>query len=136
MAYTPGKGSLLQLSISASFTTVAQITKFTPPASEMGTVETTIITDAAKTFMATILDSGEANFTIEWDPANATHAELWRIHQSGELASWKIIFNDAGACVATFSAILTKFPIDEVDVESVVQIPVTLRVSGTITITP
>lgn len=136
MAYTPGQGTVLQLNISSSYTTVAQVKSLTPPSSEMGTVETTIITDSVKTFMATIRDSGEASFTIEWDPANSTHAQLWTIHRSGALSDWKIIFNDAGDCEATFSGILTKFPWDEIDVESVVMIPITIKISGDITVTP
>lgn len=136
MAYAPGQGTVLQLSISASYTTVAQVTKLTPPQSEMGTVETTIITDSVRTFLATIRDSGEANFTIEWDSANATHAQLWAVHRSGALSDWKIIFNDAGDTDATFSGILTKFPWDEVTVDSVLMIPITIKVSGDITVTP
>lgn len=136
MTYAPGQGTLLKLYYSSAYNTVAQVTKLTPPSSEMGTVETTIITDSVRTFLATIRDSGEAQFTIEWDSADASHAQLWTVHRSGALSDWKITFNDVGDTDATFSGILTKFPWDEVDVESVITIPITIKVSGDITVTP
>ncbi len=105
----------------------------------MGTVETTTLADEVKTFLATIRDSGEAQFTIEWDPA--IHAGLWTAHQNGVktppdvLYEWEIAFRDENDTTATFEGILTKFPWDEIDVESVVTIPITIKISGEIDIT-
>ena len=136
MTYAPGAGTLLKMKIATVYTTVAQITKLTPPSSEMGTVETTIISDSAKTFLATIRDSGEVTFTVEWDSADATHAALWTAHRAGTLTDFEVLFADVGATTVEFHAIVTKFPWDEISNEIVVTIPITLKLSGDITITP
>lgn len=136
MAYVKAKGSLLKLSISAVYTTIAQIVRFTPPSRQMGTVETTIITDDDRTFMATIRSGGQVSFMIEWDPANATHQQLQTIFEAGTAGAWRIVFNDSGACEADFSAIVTDFPWDELNVDGVVARSITLQVTGAITVTP
>jgi hypothetical protein len=135
MAYTPGKGTLLKLKISSSYTSLGQVTKITPPSMEMGTVETTTITSASRSFLATIIDGGEVGFTIEWDATDTTHAALLTAFNAGTLSDFEVLFNDGGTTVQFF-AIVTKFPWDEIDVESVVTIPITLKISGDVTVTP
>jgi hypothetical protein len=130
MTYTPGAGTRLF----RNGVEVAQITKLTPPSSEMGTVETTTLVDQVRTFLATIRDSGEANATIEWDPSDSGHQGLWNAHKSGALDNYEIHFADDDDTVCAFDGILTKFPIDETDVDSVMQVPLTWKVSGDIDI--
>lgn len=136
MAYVIGKGALLKLSISSVFTTVPQCKSITPPQIEMGTVETTHLTSSMREHMATINDPGECSFEIEYDPANTVHQALWASAQAGTVESWKITLSDAGAADITFSAHIQKFGISQMAVDSVVMIPVTLKVSGAVTITP
>ena len=135
MTYVPGKGTELKLSIASIYTGISQVQKITPPSGEMGTVETTHLLSSAKEYMSTILDGGELTFTIEWDPSDATHQELWSAFKSGATRSWQTVFNDAGNATVAHDGIITGFPWDEADVESVITIPITIKISGDIVLT-
>ncbi len=136
MAYTPGKGTELKLSIASVFTALAAVVNVTPPSMEMGTVETTHLASTWREFLSTIPDGGEVAFTIEYDPGATTHASLWTAFQGGALEGWQVVFNDAGDAVVAFSGILTKFNFDEVAVDNVVTASLTVKISGAVTITP
>jgi len=136
MAYTPGKGTHLQLSIASVFTDIAQVTKLTPPSMEMGTTETTHLLSAWKEFIGNMPDGGEVQFTIEFDPAGTTHQSLFSKFAAGGLESWKVIFADIGTAEFDFVGIISKFAIDEVNFDGVVTASLTIKISGAITFTP
>lgn len=143
MAFTPGKGTKLQLSIASVFTDIAQLVHVGPPKMQKGTSETTVLADDWRTFIASIKDGGQVTLTIEYDAAETTHATLWEKFSEAPAAGnnlgvqdWKVVFADAGAAVVGFSAVITNFEFDDVDVEKVVTAQLTLKVSGAVTITP
>lgn len=129
-----GKGSQLKMKISGTYTALGQVQKITPPSGEMGTVELTNLASTAKEFAATIYDGGEAEFTIIWLPGDSTHAQVWTNHKAGTLSDFTMTWSNAST--AQFYGIITKFPWDEIDVESVQTIPVTIKISGDVTLTP
>ena len=134
VVYIPGKGTLIKYKTGGSYATIGQVTKISPPSEEMGTVETTLITDAARTFLATILDSGEVTLTVQWNPADTSHAALLTAKNAGTLLDLEILFTQA--TTIQFFGVITKWPIDEIDVEGVVTLPITLKLSGAVTVTP
>jgi predicted secreted protein len=136
MAIVSGKGTKLQLEIATVFTDIAQITGLTPPSMEMGTVETTHLLSTWREYVSTIPDAGEISFSIEYDPAHASHAALWTAFQGGAVESWKILLTDTGAASIEFGGILTGFSWDEVTVDGIVTASISVKLSGEITITP
>lgn len=134
--YTPGAGTQLQMSISGSLTTLAQVQRITPPGVEVGTVEVTHLASEAKEFLATIEDGGEIQFALLWNPAASTHAAVWAAMKAKVAKAFKVIFNDLGAAAVTFDAIITKFPWDELDVESAATVPITCKVTGPVALDP
>jgi hypothetical protein len=134
MAYIAGKGTTLKVSISTVFTIIAQLKNITPPGKKMGTTETTHLLSTDKEFISTIREGGDVKFTVEWDPANTTHAYLLTAFDAGTMESWKVTLPN-GTIIA-FTGILTDFPWDQLDVEAVAMIDLTIKVSGAVTVTP
>lgn len=132
MAYTPGKGTTITLAGTAR----AQVLNITPPSMEMGVTETTHLTSTWKTFIANIPDGGEVSLTIEYDASETTHAALWTDFQAGTAGTYTIVFTDTGAAVVGFAAIITKFAWDQIAVDGVVTASLTLKITGTVSITP
>lgn len=136
MAFTPGKGTQLQLSIASVYTAIAQVVGITPPSMDMGTTETTHLLSTWREFIGTIPDGGEIQFTVEYDAANATHAAIWAKFVVGAIELWKVVFTDLGNAEVGFSGIITGFHFDEVVIDNVATVQITVKISGAVTITP
>lgn len=136
MAYTPGKGTDLQLSIASVYTSIAQVVSVTPPQMEVGASETTHLLSEWREYIATIPDGGELTFNIEWDAAASTHGTLFSKFKDGESGEWKVILNDAGDTVVAFAGCITNFSPSELTVDNVSMAALTVKVSGEVTITP
>lgn len=139
MAFTPGKGSLLQTtqltSNTSTFVSIAQVTAITPPPMEMGEVEVTHLGDTWRQFLPTVLNGGEPTFSLEWDPAHITHSEALTHFTTGSTRLWRTVFADTGTAIAEFSAFIKGFQIQEVTVDNVALVNLTLRTTSAITIT-
>lgn len=132
MAYQVGAGTVLKrrtVASPATFTAITQVKDITPPSLELGTVETTHLTSDAREFMPTIHDGGEVSFNLEYDPADAQHIALYDSWAAKTVEVWKIELGD-GDTVIDFSGFITKFGIDQMTVDSVNTIPVTIRTTG------
>lgn len=136
MAYTPGKGSLLKVSISASQTTIVQQVTFSGPRKTKAAIDTTDLSLSHKTFIAGICDSGEVSFSGLYDPAATTHIYLETSWTGGLVESWNIVLADAGAAVIAFSGFLTALEYGEANVDGVVPINGTIKITGAVTVTP
>lgn len=136
MGSTPGKGTDLKLTISATPTTIAQLRRITPLNDEMGTVETTDITSTWRTFIATVNDGGSVTFTVRLDFGETTHAQLRTSKAAGTLETWLVTLADSGAATIGFTAIITNLAISELAVDNIAELDVTLKISSTVTITP
>ena len=136
MAATKGQGTLLQLSIASSYTTVAQRVDIDMPEFTRAAIETTDLDATWESFVAGIMRSGELSFTANYDPANSTHAQLWTSVGSGTVESWKLILADAGAAEFAFSGLITKFKPGTAETDGLVRLQVCIKLSGTVTLTP
>jgi hypothetical protein len=85
---------------------------------------------------ASIVEPGEASFTIEWDPEDATHAQLWTDFQAGNTIKWYVLFTNANISRIEFSGFITSFPIQELTVDSVAIATINIKIAGAVTITP
>lgn len=137
MAFTPGKGTTISVTTAGSttFVAVAQVTAITPPPMEMGEVEVTSLGDTWRQFIPTILNGGEPTFTVEWDPAAASHVELLGTFTTGGTRTFRIGFKDTGTAQCDFAAFIKAFQIQEVTVDNVAVANLTLRSTSAITIT-
>lgn len=136
MAYAPGKGTVLKLTITATPTDIAQVVGITPPQMTVGTSETTHLGSSWREYISTLPDGGEVSLTIEYDSAAATHAALWTAFTGGAAEAWSVVFNDTGDTAIAFSGILTGFAWDEVTVDNVVTASLTIQITGAVTVTP
>lgn len=132
------KGTVLKMGDGASpevFTAIAQIGDVDGPNSKRETVDTTHHGSASKEFVATILDAGEVKFSINYDPAEATHKNLAGgliyAHQNGTLKNFKIDLPVLVVAGPTFAAYVTDFQI-KAPVAGKLVADIVLRISGAI----
>lgn len=136
MSFTPGKGTLLQLSISSVFTTISQRVQVTAPDMENPKLDTTNLDNTWRTNRSTIPDGGEVGLIIQYDAGAVTHAALWASFQAGTTEAWKIVFTDTGAAEIAWSGHIAKFSFGEADVDNLILATLTITVSGAVVITP
>jgi hypothetical protein len=136
MAYAPGKGTTLSLTIAATPTVLTQVVSITPPSMEMGMSETTHLGSTWRAFLANIPDGGEFTFELEYDSAAATHAAVWSQFVLGTEAVWLITLADTGTTTIGFSAPISGFAISDIVVDDIVKLTVSAKVTGAVTITP
>ena len=60
-------------------------------------LETTCLSDSTRTYVAGLATPGAANFTINFDPADASHVRLHQLKVAGTVLPWAIGFNDGTA---------------------------------------
>lgn len=138
MAFTPGKGTTISVttanSTAGGYTAIAQVTSITPPAMAQGEVEVTHLGNTWRQFIPTVLDGGEVTFTIEWDPAAASHVELLNSFTTQISPYWKVAFPDTGTADAQFVGFLKGFEFGEATVDSVMTANLTIRTTSAITV--
>ncbi len=133
------KGTTISMGDGASpevFTAIAHINDVDGPGSKRETVDVTHHGSTSKEFVATLLDSGEVKFQINYDPAEATHKNaaggLIFAHEAGTVKNFKIAFPALVAAGPTFAAIVTDFQ-TKAPVAGKLSAEVTLKISGAIT---
>jgi len=139
MAESRTKGTLLQVSISSVYTTIAQRVSVKPNKSSRNSIETTDLDDDAETSLAGILRSGEVVLNGNLDTANAGHAYLWSSHNTAAGApaeNWKIILTDTGASEYAFSGWIMDFEVGEATIDGLNKFTMTIKITGVVTLTP
>lgn len=137
MAHNDGFGVIIQRSIASVWTTIAQI-KDGPvgPSLDRTMIDVTSkdSTSRYREFLAGLRDGGEVTFTIGYDPAGTTHAQLLTDFGSDTAASWRVAFADSDTWAAVFSAFVKSFqPTGPLDDELTAD--VTLKITGVVTMT-
>ena len=59
--------------------------------------ETTCLADLARTYIAGLATPGSASFTINFDPADASHVRLHQLKVAGTTLEWALGFGDGTA---------------------------------------
>jgi hypothetical protein len=129
----PGLGTILQLSISSTYTNVAQRVSLDGPELAVGTANTTDLDGTVETYRPTLPDSGELSGTLYYDPQDSTHSALFSAvtAPSQTLNLWKLKFTDAAASILAFSGILTKFKPTGMTKDGNLSADFSIKVSGT-----
>lgn len=132
-------GTLLKLgttnTTAATFATIAEVGDIDGPSDSVDTIEVTSHSSpsARKEFIASLIDSGEISFPINFIPDNATHdatTGLQKTKNDRDLRKYQLVFPDSTQ--AEFSALVTKFGM-KAPVAGKLSADVTLKISGPIT---
>ncbi len=134
MATTPAKGTLLQAEISSVFTTIAQRTSVVPMKSKRNKIETTDLDSTDETSFGGIRRNGPITFKAWMDPADTGHIFLATTYGANTTINWKTILQNAGSKTYTFAAWIEEFDIGEVKVDGLVELSLTLCVTGSVTL--
>lgn len=123
---------------SSGFSNVSGVTSFSLEQGERNSIITTSISDTSETKLPGFTGAGTLTLELNWDPADATHADLFLSStQSGSAANrvMQITMSDVGAAVVGFTAFVTNFAINGA-VNEPGQATVTLELTAAYTVTP
>lgn len=123
---------------SGTYTNIPGVTSFSLEQGERNSIITTAISDSSEQKLAGFTGAGTLTLEINWDPANAAHADLFLSStQSGSTANrlLRCTFSDGGAAVVGMTAFVTNFALSGA-VNEPGQVTVTLELASAYTITP
>lgn len=105
------KGTQLQLSISAVYTTIASITDIDGPTAETQTFKPTTLDGGVgiPTKTTGYVDGGTVSCNGYFDPVETTHQACTDLLTTPAVSSWKIIWSDSATTTWAFSGVLTGF---------------------------
>jgi hypothetical protein len=111
MAVNFGQGTVLKATISSVLTAIAQVLEITGPEVNVGSKDKTNLGDVSKRKRPQLPDSGPVSFSIQYDPADATHTFLTTQVNTWPqpLEVWEVDFNTGSPHKASFLAFLSKF---------------------------
>jgi hypothetical protein len=72
--------------------------------SQLDQLETTCLSDSARTYIAGLATPGAAQFSINFDPGDASHVRLHALKVAGTVLPWAIGFSDGTAPPTTATA--------------------------------
>lgn len=133
---------------------ITGVTTFNPGGAPADQIETTSLSDSAKTFMRGLRTPGQASMEINADPTNASHLRLQELSQDDtvEYVQWAVgwsdgttapdvdsdgLFDITGATDRTwfqFNGYVSDFPLD-FSTNSVVKSSVAIQRTGSATLT-
>lgn len=93
-AAIPGLGVTIAYSTTSggSYTSITQVKSIGGTAFETEMADTTGLSSAAKEKVPTITDYGDLEFTVVYDPSNASHVALAAAQAANTLYYWKLTF--------------------------------------------
>ena len=115
-------------------TSIAAVTAITPPSITCEAIDTTVMGAGPTTARASkIIDYGEMNLSIYYDPSVTSHDVLTDALVAGTEQRYGICF-DGSTIALTFNAIVTAFTPSELTRGANIAAEVTFKVTGAITI--
>lgn len=133
MAGKDAFGTALQrsdMASSPSFTEIANVSNISGPSTSRNTYDVTSHdqTDSWMEFIGGLKDGGEISLDLNWDPDQATHADLYDDYQDTDPRDYKIVL-PSNIAEWSFEAILTAFE-PGYPVDGKLTASVTFKVSG------
>lgn len=112
-----------------SYTELADIVAIVPPDRTLGTTATTTFaaTNKYKTFMGTMIEGGDAEVTIQYDPESSVNATLNTILTTTTARLYKIVYPGGGNKI--FSAVMINIG-DEIPMDDVLRRTLKFKSSG------
>ena len=93
-----------------SFVSVANFTDFSK-SGDRNIINVSNLSSSAASKMAGLLDEGQFQFTVNYDPSLTSHQNLYTAWQDGSAREFKVILTDSGAAELHFNAIVKSMPI-------------------------
>ena len=114
-----------------AFTAIAELIGLSGPGLALDTVESTHTesANAAKEYIAGLLDGGEVSADLNFLPGNATHTGLVADWQARTLRNWEVIWPDTGSTTWSFAAFVTSYE-PSAPIEDRMTASVSLKLSG------
>ena len=140
---TSGFGTLLQVGDGASpevFTTIAECTNIKPPQQQTGNIDVTHheSPNSHRELIASLRSSGTVQFTINYLPANATHANtgqgLLKLQQDRTVKNWKIVLTDPAATEWLFSGFVSNFDPQDIGVDDKISATCEITIGQAVTL--
>lgn len=135
MAVNSSQGTLLQVSISSVFTTIAQRVTIKPNEVTHKDIETTDLDSTAETSIPGIERGGEMELGLNWDMSQATHAFLETSRAARTVLSWKLILADTGLCTDAFSGWIMSRKIGDAETDKKQEATFKIKVTGASSLT-
>lgn len=132
MAVAPGKGTTLKNGTNL----IGQVFDIQLPNPVNPELDTTDLDDAQRSFTGTIADYGEFSFKLNYDSADTQHAALWTAYGAGTSVSWTITLADTGTTTIAFSGHIKQWQWGNATVDNKIELTVTVKLTGAITLTP
>lgn len=132
---TPGKGTTLKITISATPTLIGQIQSITPFNASSEPIETTDLDQSWKTYIGSIKDGGSLTFVLNWDADASVHGTLWSKYTGQAVETFLVTFTNTGASTAGFDGVITGFQVGSAAVNNIVTATLTVKISGAVTVT-
>lgn len=112
-----------------TFTAIAEVTRLNGLDLKKDTIDITTLADTWRKFKGTLLDAGQVQMDILYNPSDATHkllmADMQKTNDDG--GNWEIVFPDSST--ASFAAIVDGFqPVTAVG--DVLKATVTMKATG------
>jgi predicted secreted protein len=132
-----GKGTKFSIGSGSplTYTDVANVATITPPQLTRDTVDVDTLdpADGYKQFLTGLKDGGEVGITLNFDPEDTGQTSIYNAFENDTPGNYKITFPDGSNW--TFSGLLTAYEPQDVAAADVVQVQVTIKVSGKPTFT-
>lgn len=130
MAEMTGLKTRFEREDGGTYETIAQVANITPPQPERETVEVEDLdpADGVMKKLAGLIDPGEVSLTLNFDPADNGHKALEDDFYAGVARNYRIVLPNGYGW--TFSGIVTAFAPQEISAGDVLQVEVTIAVSG------
>jgi len=116
-----------------TYTAIAQIKTIGAVGQSRGLIDVTNLASAAREYKKAIKDGSEIELIMQYDPDNAGHAALRTDNDAETSRTYRVTFTDSPAQTVTFSALVTKWEVNEIEIDSVLMLSVTLKPTGDLT---
>lgn len=132
MAETLGLKTVFQRegATTGTYETVAQVASIQPPQPSRDVIEVDDLnpTDDIKKKLAGLIDAGEVTLTLNFDPSDTGHTALETDFYSGDTKNYRIKLPNGYGW--TFPAFISGWAPQEISAGDVIQVEVTLTVTG------
>ena len=129
----PTLGTVLHMSTEVgspqSFVQIGNLQDFSGPDGSRNIIGTSNLDSEAATKMGGLLDEGNFNFSVNYDPSLSSHQSLRTAYDDGAAREFKIVLTDAGNAEIHFNAIVTNFPVNG-PFDDKVTLSLTLAITG------
>ena len=113
-----------------TFTAIAQVTQIGTVGQNRGLIDVSNLTSTAREYKKALKDGQEINLVIQYDPDDTGHAAL-RTDMTAETSrNYRVTFTDSPSQTVTFAALVTNWTIDNIVIDNVLTLNVTLKPSG------